>query len=306
MGTIEEQNKRKISQPVAIGGLLVSACFWGGMYVVAADALEVISANWLLSIRFLIAFVIMLVVYWKYVKELTKEALKGCIITGLWMGSAYSCMTIGLSLINVANVAFIIATYVVWIPIALWIFWKIKPGPHVFIAALLALAGVAFMTLTGGLHLRLGDAITLLSAFLWAGELIAIERYSKKMAPQLLVTFQTATVCVFTFFMALILRETVPTLEVLTSPKLMLQFAYLVILATFVANSCQNYFQAHVNATVPSVVFPTESIFATVLAVIFLGEVITGMMFIGMVFLIAAILFNTLGGRFFKSSGQLD
>lgn len=296
----ENDQRRKVSQPVAVIGLLVAACFWGGMYVVAKDAMEVISANWMLCIRFLAAFIIMIIIYWKYAKKVTKEDLKGCVVTGLFMGAAYTSMTIGLSLINAGNTAFLTDTYVIWIPIVLFIGWKIKPGPHIFIAAALALIGVAFMTLQGGLHLRFGDLITLVGSFLWTGELIAIDIYSKKVKPQILVTFQTLVVCIFTFLMALILREPVPTLDVLTEPKLMLQFAYLVILATFVANSCQNYFQSYVSSTTVSVVFPTESIFATAFGVIFLGEVLTGMTVIGMLFLVAAILMNTLGHKIFK------
>lgn len=298
---VENEGKRKISQPVAVMGLLVAACFWGGMYVVAKDAMGVISANWMLCIRFFIAFFIMLAVYWKYVKKVTKEDLKGCLITGLFMGAAYSSMTVGLSYINAGNCAFITDSYVVWIPIVLFIGWKVKPGPHIFMAAALALVGVGLMTLQGGLHLQFGDVITLLGSFLWTGELIAIDIYSKKVQPQILVTFQTATVCVFTLIMALVLRETVPTLEVLSSPKLILQFAYLIILATFVANSCQNYFQSYVSSTTVSVVFPTESIFATAFGMIFLGEIINGMTMAGMLFLVAAILMNTLGGKLFKS-----
>lgn len=295
-----DTTKRKISQPVAVVGLLIAACFWRGMYVVAKDAMNVISANWMLCIRFLIAFLIMLIVYWKFAKKVNKAALKGCIITGLFMGAAYSSMTIGLSYINAGSAAFITDTYVIWIPIVLFIGWKVKPGPHIFIAAALALVGVGFMTLQGGLRIGFGDAITLLGAFLWTGELIAIDIYSKKIKPQLLVTFQTLTVCIFTFLMALILREPMPSVEVLTEPKLMLQFAYLIILATFVANSCQNYFQSYVSSTTVSVVFPTESIFATVFGIIFLGEVLTGMTLTGMLFLVAAILVNTLGHKFFK------
>ena len=300
------EKRRKISQPVAVIGLLVAACFWGGMYVVAKDAMEVISANWMLCIRFLAAFIIMLVIYWKYVKKVTKEDLKGGLVTGLFMGSAYTSMTIGLSYINAGNCAFITDSYVIWIPIVLFIGWKVKPGFHIFIAAALALIGVAFMTLQGGLHLRFGDLITLVGSFLWTGELIAIDIYSKKIKPQVLVTFQTLTVCIFTFIMALILREPTPTLSVLSEPKLILQFAYLVILATFVANSCQNYFQSYVSSTTVSVVFPTESIFATVFGIIFLGEVLTGMTFIGMLFLVAAILMNTLGGRIFRKKDSQE
>lgn len=296
----ENDQRRKVSQPVAVIGLLVAACFWGGMYVVAKDAMEVISANWMLSIRFLLAFIIMIIIYWKYAKKVTKEDLKGCVVTGLFMGMAYTSMTIGLSLINAGNTAFLTDTYVIWIPIVLFIGWKIKPGPHIFIAAALALIGVAFMTLQEGLHLRFGDLITIVGSFLWTGELIAIDIYSKKVKPQLLVTFQTLVVCIFTFFMALILREPVPSLQVLTEPKLMLQFAYLVILATFVANSCQNYFQSYVSSTTVSVIFPTESIFATAFGVLFLGEVLTGMTVVGMLFLLAAIIMNTLGHKIFK------
>lgn len=300
-----ENERRHVSQPVAVIGLLVAAMFWGGMYVVAKDAMEVISANWMLCIRFLLAFIIMLVIYWKYAKKVTKEDLKGCIVTGLFMGTAYSSMTIGLSYINAGNAAFITDTYVIWIPIVLFIGWKIKPGPHIFVAAALALVGVALMTLQDGLTLKFGDAITLLGSFLWTGELIAIDKYSKKIQPQLLVTFQTLVVCIFTFIMALVLREPVPTLAVLMEPKLMMQFAYLVILATFVANSCQNYFQSYVSSTTVSVIFPTESIFAVAAGVIFLDEIINGMTLAGMLFLVAAILMNTLGGRLFKSKDPM-
>lgn len=303
---MENQSVRKVSQPVAVLGLLVAACFWGGMYVVAKDAMEVISPNWMLCIRFFVAFWIMLVIYRKYVKKMTKTDLKGCVVTGLFMGAGYSSMTVGLSYINAGNCAFITDTYVIWIPLVLFIGWKTKPGPHIFIAAALALIGVAFMTLQEGFYLKFGDFITLIGSFLWTGELIAIDIYSKKIQPQLLVTFQTATVCLFTFVMALVLSEPVPTAEVLSSPKLLLQFAYLIIFATFIANSCQNYFQRFVSSTTVSVVFPTESIFATVFGILFLHEVVNGRTLIGMAFLVAAILMNTLGGNLFKGREKED
>ena len=102
----EERSRRKVSQPVAVVGLLVAACFWGGMYVVAKDAMEVISANWMLCIRFLLASIIMVIVYFKYIKKVDKYAIKGAVITGLFMGAAYSSMTVGLSYINAGNCAF--------------------------------------------------------------------------------------------------------------------------------------------------------------------------------------------------------
>lgn len=300
---------RKLSPTLAVTGCVVAALFWGGMYVVAKDALNVISANYMLTIRFSIAFVIMIIIYAKYIKGITKEVIKGCLITGSFMAAGYASLTVGLQYINAGNCAFITDTYVIWIPFILWIIWKVKPeGPHVFIAAALTLVGISLLTLQGGLNLQFGDAITLFGAFCWAGELITIDIYAKKIQPQLLVTFQTLTVAIITLILALITSEPVPTLTVLTEPKLMLQFLYLIVLATFVANSLQNYCQRFITATQASVIFPMESVFAVVFGVIFLGEIVNGLSAIGMVLLFSAILMSNLGGRLFgkKNSDQIE
>ena len=291
---------KTISSGVAVVGCVIAAMFWGGMYVVAKDALNVISSNYMLTIRFGIAFLIMLVFYAKFMKGIDKAAIKGCIITGTFMAAGYASLTMGLQYINAGNCAFITDTYVIWIPFILYIIWKVKPeGPHVYIAGVLTLIGISMMTLQGGLHLQFGDAITLFGSFCWAGELITIDIYSKKIQPQILVTFQSLTVCILTFIFALIMNEPVPTAAVLMEPKLIMQFAYLILLATFLANSLQNYCQRFISSTQASVIFPMESVFATFAGIIFLGETVNGITAGGMALLVAAILMSNLGGKIF-------
>lgn len=296
---------KKISPGLAVAGCVTAAMFWGGMYVVAKDALNVISANYMLSIRFGIAFLIMLVVYFKYVKKVNKEALKGCVITGTFMAAGYASLTMGLQYINAGNSAFITDTYVIWIPFIVYLIWKIKPeGPHVYIAAVMTLIGISLLTLQGGLQLQFGDAITLFGSFCWAGELITIDIYAKKIQPQLLVTFQTLTVAILTFLFANIAGEPVPTMAVLTEPKLIMQFAFLILLSTFLANSLQNYCQRFITATQASVIFPMESVFAAAFGMLFLKEVYNGLSVLGMVLLFSAILMSNLGGRLFRKKGE--
>lgn len=296
-----EEETKKLNPSLAVIGCIIAASFWGGMYVVAKDALNVISANYMLAIRFSIAFLIMLIIYGKYLKDTNKEALKGCVITGLFMAAGYASMTCGLQYINAGNCAFITDTYVIWIPFILWVIWRIKPdGPHVYIAAALTLVGISFLTLQGGLKLQFGDAITLFGSFCWAGELITINIYSQKIKPQILVTFQTLTVAIITFLLAIITSEPVPSINIFSDPKLILQFAYLIILATFIANSLQNYCQGYISATQASVIFPMESVFAAIFGVLFLGEIVNGLSVMGMILLFLGILMSNLGGRLFK------
>lgn len=298
---------KQISQFWAVMGCVVAAACWGGMYVVAKDALAVISSNYMLCIRFGIAFIIMLIIYAKYLKETDKAAIKACVITGAFMAAGYASLTLGLNYINAGNCAFITDTYVIWIPFVLWIIWKIKPeGPHIYIAGALTLAGISMLTLQGGLRLQFGDAITLFGAFMWVGELITIDIYSKKVRPQVLVTFQTLVVAVITFILALISGEPTPTVAVLTEPKLIMQFAYLILLSTLLANSLQNYCQRFITSTQVSVIFPLESVFATIFGIVFLGEIVNGMSLAGMILLCAAILMSNLGGKLFNKNKSLE
>lgn len=300
---------REISQLVAVLGCILATVFWGGMYVVSKDALNLITPNYLLGIRFFLAFILFAVIFHKSFGELktNPEAIKGCVVTGAFMAVGYASLTVGLQYINAGSAAFITDSYVVWIPIVLWLFWKKKPdGPHIFLSGVLCLLGIALLTLQGGLHISFGDSITLFGAFMWTGELIAIDIYSKKVSPDLLVTGQTLVVAVICFLLAPITGEALPTMDVLLDPKMIAEFAYLIILATVVANFLQNYCMRFTTSTQVSVIFPCESIFAAVFGVVFLAEKVNLMSIAGMALVFAAILMSNLGDRFFKKKDILE
>ena len=281
---MSEKMMRKLAKPM----LFAAAFIWGSSFFIMKDALDTMPVQYLLAVRFLTGAVLLGLFCWKKWRSFTPDYLwRGAIIGGfLWL--AYSIQTYGLAMTTPSKNAFLTAVYCVIVPFLYWLFARVKPDRYNVIAAVLCVAGVGFVSLTGDLSVNPGDGLTLLCAVFYASHIVAVAKVSPGKDIYLLTVFQFA----FAGLYALILggaTEIFPV-EVLSQPEILLPLAYLAVMATTVALLFQNVGQIWSDPASASVILSLESVFGVLCSVLFAGDQVNLRMILGFALIFVAVI----------------
>ncbi len=121
--------------------------------------------------------------------------------TVLFIGA--SLQQVGLRYTTVGNAGFITGLYVVLVPL-MGLFWKQRPETGTWIGAVLATAGLWFLSVTDSFTISFGDLLELIGAFFWAGHVLIVGWLSPKIDAIRLSFFQFAACSVLSLITAFI------------------------------------------------------------------------------------------------------
>lgn len=277
--------------------LLLTAIIWGSTFFIFKNALDSLTALWLLAIRFIIATLAMLPVCWRRLLKMDRRAVVGGIYMGLCLTAAYIFQTYGLKYTSAGNNAFLTASYCVLVPFLMWAIYKKRPGIHNIAAALLCMAGIGFVSLDNGFDsVNIGDVLTLICGVFYALQIIVTEKYVHDCDALCISAVQFAVTGVICFFAALIL-EPIPAY---ISTDAWLTLLYLGVIATALCWFLQAWGMKYTPSSTATVLMSLEAVFGVIFAGIFAGEVVTLGAFFGFVLILAAELLSELGGNLFK------
>lgn len=282
--------------------ILFSAMLWGGDYIIAKGALEVIPPGYMNAIRFSICALLMLIVLWKRIKKMKRSDLFIGILTGSMMFGGFIGQTTGLKYTTVGNNAFITSAYVIIVPFIAWMLTRVRPRGNSFAAVILTIIGVGFLTLSGGFAISMGDSITLVGALFFGLELALLGVYAKKM-DVLILAFLEAAVAGILFWIYTLAFETVP---VVWDKSLVLSMAYITFFGSVITHITVTVALKYTTSSRGAVLCATEALFGVFLAAIFLGERLTGKGWIGSAFVLAAVLVAELGESLLKKKGKIE
>lgn len=272
--------------------LVLVAVFWGVGFVAMKDALANYPTFWLLTLRFSAATALMALIFRKRLTSLTREDLRAGAIIGTLLFLGFAAQTLGLNYTTPGKQAFLTATYVVLVPFLAWGFSGTFPGKFPFAASLICLAGMGLLTLQGGkFQLNIGDGLTLVCAFFFAAQLIAIEHFASKRDPIVLAVLQIAVSALLSLSPAL-LFETWPGIVPGTG---LWSIAFTVLFCTVIAFLVQNVAQKYTSSTHAAILLSLESLFGALSGVLFTGEVFTDRMVAGCMLIFLAVLVTEAG-----------
>ena len=185
---MNEKMMRRLAKPM----LFAAAFIWGSSFFIMKDALDALPVQYLLAIRFTAGAVLLGLLCWKKWRIFTPDYLwRGAVIGG-FLYLAYSVQTYGLALTTPSKNAFLTAVYCVLVPFLYWAFAGVRPDRYNVIAAVLCVAGVGLVSLTGDLTVNPGDGLTLVSAVFYASHIVAVAKVSAGKDIYLLTVFQFA------------------------------------------------------------------------------------------------------------------
>lgn len=273
--------------------LLTAGALWGGGFVVMKNALDLISTNYLLAIRFTIGAVGLSYTLFSKKNPLTRYALLGGAVIGGLLYAAYAVQTYGLMYTTAGKNALITALYVVLVPFILWIQRRERPDMRVMVAAVMMLAGIALLSINGSEGMNIGDFLTLLCGIGYALHIVYVDRFEKKVDVMQLTCLQFLFAAIYSWIAALLFEQPPAEFNADTIGAI----AYCGIAGTLFALTLQNVGIKYASPEYASLFMSTEAAFGCIFGVIFLNEIMTGRMLLGCMLILCALVLSQVDWR---------
>jgi len=273
--------------------ILLSALLWGGEYVIVKDMVENLPPNWINAVRFIVAAVLLPLIFPRKILHLNRAEVKAGLLLGIFLFGGFTLQTIGIQYTSASKSGFITSTYVVMVPFAYWILRHRSPGVKAFISALVCMAGIGLISLDGDVGINKGDWFTLLAAVSFTGSILGFDYYSKKYDPINLTFVEMLAGGLMSLIPALVFEQ-VPVVAQFRGPEV-LQMLYLILFGSLVCHVASNVAMKWAESSHASILWSLESVFALLFAVIFLHEQLTVLIAAGFILILSAVILSETG-----------
>lgn len=276
--------------------LLITAIVWGSGFVVTAIALEYLTANQVMAGRFVLATLILILLFGYKFKKIKKSTIWKGAILGAILYIAFVLQTVGLQYTTPSKNAFLTALNVVIVPIIAYLIYKRRIDRFEIAGSILAIIGISFLSLQGSLTINIGDVFSLACAVAFAFDIFYTNLFVQKEDAISLTIVQFITASMISVAVVFFQGGIPATIE----KEALYALVYLAVFSTAIAYLFQNMAHQYTTATKAAIILSTEAVFGMLLSVLFLHEVLTGRMLTGAALIIAAILFAEVKPRFSK------
>lgn len=274
--------------------LIAVTAVWGSTFFLIRDLVRDVDPIDFLSVRFAVAALAMIVVFWRPLRALTRRQWLVGACLGLVYGLAQVLQTVGLAHTSASMSGFITGLYVVLTPLFAAVLFRDRIGRATWAAVGLALLGLATIsgTFSAALSFGTGEWLTLFGAATYALHILGLGRYSTGTSAIGLAVVQILTIAVVTTVAGL-----PGGIETPSSAGGWASLLYMAIVAGAGALLGQTWAQAHLPATRAAILMTTEPVFAAGFAVLLGGEALTVALLIGGACILAAMYLVELAGK---------
>jgi drug/metabolite transporter (DMT)-like permease len=237
-------------------GLLATTAIWGSSFLVMKDSLERQDVYSFLASRFVLAALIMFAFKPKSLTGLDKVFVKRAVFTGALATGGFISQTFGLTQTTVSNTGFITGLYLVFTPLIAWLLLKHRITKAQWTAVSVATIGL-YLIAYNGITVGIGEILVLISAILFAAQIVAIGELSNGKNSYALTLIQIIVAAVVFVVLTLIGGYQAPP-----DSSVWAAVIFTAVFATFFGFLIQVKAQAVMSATVAGVLLAMETPFA--------------------------------------------
>ena len=279
--------------------LLAASFFWGTTFVAQILGMDGLGPYTYAAARFALGTLFMGALWYAYRRKRAADRRAGTFRSGFRAGLPVGlAMFVGVTLQQVAllyttagKTAFITTLYIVLVPLA-----AVLLGHRVravqWGGAVLAFAGVYFLSAHGETTLNTGDILVFFCSFFWMAQILLIDRFARTVDAIELCWMQMIVCTVGSAALAAV-YETFVWMDLWNA---VVPIVYAGVLSCGVAYTCQILGQVYVEPTQAAILMSTEAIFAAVAGWIVLGETMNAVQILGCVLLLGGALMAQLRG----------
>lgn len=286
--TTQSANEDK-HEKAAIIILILTAVIWGSTFIITKLIIQDVPVFLFLGLRYLLG----LIGFAPFVLKL-KKVNKTVIFAGIIIGVAYFLaimfQTFGLLTTTAGKSGFITGLYAIIIPFLSLIMFKNRIKKKLWLSVIIALIGMAILTLQGESGLVIGDFLTLFTAFFGALMIVLTDKYVEIVDIYLLciVEMMVITGLSFSFSIFFDAPYDLNSTQGFFWPIML----YMGIIATTLTFIVQNWGQKQLGPTESGLVFALEPVFAALFGIMFGSEILSLQFLIGGGLLLFAIIIS--------------
>lgn len=228
-----------------------------------------------------------------------KGLWKAGLLCGIPLFLACNLQQLGIADTDAGKSGFLTSMYIIIVPV-FGIFLKKKPSRWIPVSVVLAVVGLYCLSCVGVTRVSLGDLLLLGCAFMFALQIICVEKFGMGTDPIRLNAIQ-ALVCSALSAIVMFTTET-PSWQAISACWLPLGYAG--FLSMGIAYSLQNIGQQHLDATPASLIMSLEAVFAVLTGCLILRETMTVWEILGCCLMFTAVILSQLPDK--KKEEALD
>ena len=264
--------------------LLAASFFWGTTFVAQILGMEGLGPYTYAAARFALGVLFIGALWFLYRDKRAEQKRAGTFRSGFRAGIPVGlAMFVGVTLQQVAllyttagKTAFITTVYIVLVPlVAVLLGQRVRAVQ--WGGAVLAFAGVYFLSAHGEMTINTGDLLVLICSFFWMAQILLIDRYARAV-DAIELCFMQMIVCTIGSAVLAAIYESFAWSDIWSAAVPIL---YAGLFSCGVAYTCQILGQAYVEPTQAAILMSTEAIFAAVAGWIVLGETMSGVQLLG-------------------------
>ncbi len=275
--------------------LLLAAAIWGFAFVAQRIGAQYVGSFTFNGVRFALGSLSLMPLLFSNNKSEPKTnffspgVLPAGIIAGsvLFMGA--SLQQLGLVETSAGKAAFITGIYIVIVPL-IGTFLKHQIQINTWGGVAIAIIGLYFLSVTESFSIVRGDLLELIGAFFWAGHILLIDHYTKKIAPLKLCLVQFLTCSALSMAVAVFTESiTLSSLQ-----KAFIPILYGGFFSVGIAYTLQAVGQKHAKPSHAAIILSLESVFASLGGLLILNENLGFRGYLGCLLMLAGMLLSQL------------
>jgi len=267
--------------------MFIATIFFGMTYVLTKICLNYSTEFHIISLRFLIAFIVSLIFLYKKIFPIKIKEFIYSLILSIILFLVFITMTIGVKYTTATNASFLISLSVIFIPFFSWIFNKEKPKKSIFIVLIIVLIGIMLLTLDKNLELHIGDILCLICSLLFSFHIIITEKLVKTNNPITLGVLQFGGVALLSF----LVQYPIESLILLKNKNFWISLLILSVFCTALAYIIQTVSQKKLSSTLIGFILSLEPIFSGIFGYFFLNEYLNFQQYIGAFLLLISVIY---------------
>lgn len=272
--------------------LLLTSMIWGSAFVAQQIGMEKgLGPMTFNGLRFALGALFLIpVIIWrkKNLVTVVSEArlpYKSGLLAGLFLFAGSAMQQIGLKYTTSAHSGFITGFYILFVPL-LGMFFGHKVPKSLWPSIFVCLTGFYLLSVTGDFVVSYGDWLTLISAVLWACQILVIDRIAGKGDPVRIAIFQFAVCAVLSMSSGLLIEH--GSFEQIKAASGAI--AYTGVMSVGIAYTLQVVCQKHCPPAPAAIIMSLEAIFAALAGYIVLNQILTVRALIGCCLILSGVL----------------
>ncbi|GAA0448213.1 DMT family transporter [Aeromonas salmonicida subsp. achromogenes] len=282
----------------------MAAAIWGLGFVAQRLGMDHMGPYTFNGLRFLLGAASLLPLLW-WLKsrqpsgqsEDRRLLLTGGLLAGAVLFSAASLQQVVLLYTTAAKAGFITGLYIILVPV-IGLALRHKTGTNTWVGALIAMAGLYYLSVTEDFTIGYGDLLQVAGALFWAIHLLVLDHYSSRVAPIRLASVQFLVCGLLSLAVAFTIE--MPTISGAVAGWQALLYAGLVSVG--VGYTLQVVGQRGAHPAHAAIILSLETVFAAIGGVLLLGEILDERAIVGCALMLAGMLISQVRLRWWWKS----